>query len=393
VIQTGFSRTTTFNSTLDNGVTFIANLSNPFPSGILFPQGAGLGLATNLGQGVSSFQPNPLTPYVQRWQASVARELPLNSSLQVAYFGSRGTRLRISKNYDALPAQYLSTSPTRDQATINYLGAAVSNPFYPLLPGTSVSGATVARSQLLQPFPEFTSVAGDANQGYSWYHSLQTVLQKRFSQNYTMSLAWTWGKFMQASSYLNASDPMPEKVISDMDRTHRVVVTGLWKLPIGRGRGLAGSAGPVLDKLIGGWQMQGVFQKQTGSPLGFGNSILLGDISQVPLPAGQRSIYRWFDTTMFNRVSTQQLASNIQTLSTRFSGIRSDGIDNWDLSLFKNIVLHEGVTMQFRSEFNNAFNHPRFGGPNTAPTNQSFGVVTTQANWPRVIQFSLKLLF
>lgn len=96
---------------------------------------------------------------------------------------------------------------------------------------------------------------------------------------------------------------------------------------------------------------------------------------------------------MFNRTSSQQLADNIQTLSSRFSGIRGDAINNCDLSLFKNIPLRENRTLQFRTEFNNAFNHPRFSDPNTSPTSLNFGVVTTQANWPRVIQFALKLLF
>ena len=393
VIQTGFSSTTTFNPTLDNGVTFVANLTNPFPSGLNRPTGASQGLATYLGQGISFFPGNPLTPYIQRYQFGVERQLPLNSTLQVAYFGSRGTRLEISRNYDALPAQYLSTSPVRNATTINLLSAAVANPFYPLLPGTSLSAATVARSQLLEPFPQFTSVAGNDNQGYSWYHSMQTTAQKRFTHSYTMSLAWTWNKFMQANSYRTASDPMPEKVISDLDHTHRVVVTGLWQLPFGHGQKWGASAPRALDRMIGGWQTQGIYQWQTGDALGFGNSILLGNISQVPLPNGQQTINRWFNTTAFNTVSSQQLASNIQTMSTRFSGIRGDAINNCDLSLFKNFAVHEGVTLQFRSEFNNAFNHPHFGDPNTSPTNLNFGVVTTQANWPRVIQFALKLLF
>ncbi|HEY3840584.1 MAG TPA: hypothetical protein VGL72_28625, partial [Bryobacteraceae bacterium] len=178
VIQTGFSATTTFNPTLNNGVSFIANLTNPFPSGINQPTGASLGLATYLGQGISFFPQNPSAPYVQRWQIALERELPLQSTLQVAYYASRGTDLLISRDYNTLPAQYLSKLPVRDPATISYVTAAVANPFYPLLPGTSLSGATVARSQLLQPFPQFTSVAANTNQGYSFYNSMQTVFRK-----------------------------------------------------------------------------------------------------------------------------------------------------------------------------------------------------------------------
>jgi len=392
-IQTGYSSSTTFNPTLDNGVTFIANLTNPFPSGLNQPTGSSQGLATYLGQAISFFPQKPLTPYVQRWQMGIERELPLKSTLQVSYFGSRATRLRLSKNYDALPAQYLSTSPFRDATTISYLTAAISNPFYPLLPGTSLSGTTVARSQLLEPYPQFTSISASASQGYSWYHSMQTVFQKRFAESFTSSVIWTFGKFMQATSYKNASDPLPERVISDLDHTNRVVVTGLWKLPFGRGQKWAQSISRTVDTAIGGWQFQGICQWQTGNALGFGNALLLGDISLVPLPSGQRTLSRWFNTSVFNTVSSQQLANNIQTLSTRFSGIRGDGINNADLSLFKNFRIQETKTVQFRTEFHNALNHPRFGDPNTAPTNLNFGVVTTQSNWPRVIQFALKFLF
>lgn len=393
VIQTGFSRTTTFNATPDNGVTYIANLSDPFPSGLLPVQGESLALATNLGQGISFFAAQPLTPYVQRWQIAIERQLPLKSSFQVGYFGSRGTHLLVSRQYDPVPSQYLSTSPVRDQTTIGYLTATVPNPFYPLLHGTSLASPTVARNQLLKPFPQFTSVTANTNQGNSWLHSMQTVFRKRFTQGFSASAVWTWSKLMQATSYNNDTDPMPEKVISNMDRTHRVVVTGLWKLPIGRGAKWAQSSARALDAIIGGWQLQGIYQRQTGAPLGFGNAILLGDINQVSLSDSQRTIDRWFNTALFNTRSGQQLSWNIQTLSTRFSGIRGYGIDNCDLSLFKSFTLGEHKTLQFRSEFNNALNHPRFGNPNTSPANLNFGKITTQANWPRVVQFALKLLF
>lgn len=393
VIQTGFTSTTAFSATPDNGATFTANLTNPFPSGVLQPTGASLGLATYLGQGISFFPQSPLAPYVQRWQIGIERELPLQSTLQVSYFASRATDLTISRNYNALPEQYLSTSPVRDQPTISYLTAAVANPFYPLLPGTSLANATVARSQLLQPFPQFTSVAANTNQGYSFYNSMQAVFQKRFNQSFTTSFVWTWGKFMQATSYRNASDAMPEYVVSDLDHTHRIVVTGLWQLPFGHGKRWDASAGPVVNAIAGGWQLQGVYQYQTGDALGFGDSILFADITQVPLSSDQRTLSHWFNTSLFNRVSSQQLANNQIPLSTRFSGIRGPGIDNTDLSLFKNFAIREGKTLQFRSEFNNAFNHPRFSDPNTSPTNLNFGVITTQANWPRVIEFALKLLF
>ncbi|MCX6636231.1 MAG: TonB-dependent receptor [Acidobacteria bacterium] len=190
VNQAGFNRNTDFVASLDNGQTFVANLVNPFPSGLDRPVGAGQGLATFLGQGISYNEENLVAPYMQRWQLGVQRELPKQSMIEVSYVGNRGTKQRIGQQLDPTPRRYLSTSPVRDQETINYL-AAVRNPFYPLLPKTSLAGTTVSRAQLLRPYPHFTGIGYNFNQGYSWYHSLQTRAEKRFAQNYTLSFSWT----------------------------------------------------------------------------------------------------------------------------------------------------------------------------------------------------------
>jgi len=394
VNQAGFNRNTDFVASLDNGQTFIANLTNPFPGGFDRPVGAGLGLATYLGQGISYFEENLIAPYMQRWQFGIQRELPMQSVIEVAYVGNRGTKIRIGRQYDPVPRRYLSTSPVRDQATIDYLAAQVRNPFYPLLPKTSLAGVNVSRSQLLRPYPHFTSVSANCNQGYSWYHSLQSRFEKRFAQNYTFSLSWTWSKFMEATGYLNETDPVPERVISDQDRTHRIVVSGLWELPFGRGKRWGAQLSPVLSRLISGWQAQGIYQGQSGPALGFGNAIFFGNLKDIPLPNSRRTIDRWFNVDAgFERDSRKQLGSNIRTLPSRFSGIRGDGMNNWDLSIIKNTAIRENLQLQFRAEFINAFNHTQFAAPNTTPSSTAFGTVTAETQWPRTIQLGLKLLF
>jgi hypothetical protein len=80
-------------------------------------------------------------------------------------------------------------------------------------------------------------------------------------------------------------------------------------------------------------------------------------------------------------------------MGPRVSDIRNDGIYNFDLSIFKNFRVVERVTVQFRAEALNAFNTPRFGGPNTSVTSSTVGAITSQANAPRQIQFGLKVLF
>jgi hypothetical protein len=94
---------------------------------------------------------------MQRWSAGVQHQLPKRILLDVSYVGNRGTHIEIARNIDALPDSGLSTLPTRDTATINYLTASVSNPFYPLLPNTAMASAVVQRQQLLLPVPQFSS--------------------------------------------------------------------------------------------------------------------------------------------------------------------------------------------------------------------------------------------
>jgi len=394
VNQTGFSISTSFVASTDNGQTYIANLTDPFPTGYNRPPGAGLGLLTNAGQSISFWNPNLTNPYMQRWELSVQRQLPWQSVLELAYVGNHGSDLRTSRQLDPIPRQYLSTSPVRDQPTIDLLSAQVPNPFYPLLPKTSLSGSTVSRSQLLRPYPQFTSVTRDTNEGYSRYNALQTRFEKRIAAGYTVNVSGAWTKFLEATGFLNETDPTPERVISDQDRTYRVVISGLWELPLGKGRKFAASTNPVLGKMIEGWQAQAIYQYQSGPALGFGNAIFTGNLADIPLGSSQRNVLQWFNTSAgFERSSSKQLGSNIRTLSTRFSGVRGDGLNNWDISIVKNTSITERAKLQFRSEFVNALNHPQYSAPNTTPTSSSFGRVTSTTQWPRTIQFALKLMF
>jgi hypothetical protein len=330
---------------------------------------------------------------MQRWQLAVQRQLVANTLLEVSYVGNRGTRMRVGKDYNFVPAQYLSTSPFRDQAAIDFLAQTVTNPFAGLLPKTSMNNPTIARSQLLRPYPQYSGLSTNENTGYSWYHSMQLRLEKRFSQGLNAVMSYTWSKTMEATGYLNSTDTRLEEVISSQDRTHRLAVTWLYELPFGKGKHWLSANGAV-SKVVGGWQLQGIYTAQSGAALGFGNVIFLGDLNNIPLPRDQRNVNRWFNVDAgFNRISTQQLGSNIRTLPSRFSGIRADGPNNWDLSVIKNTRISESLNVQFRAEAINALNHPQFTAPNTTVTSTAFGTVTGEFAWPRVIQFGLKALF
>jgi len=393
VLPTGFNQRTTLVPSLDNGLTFVATLANPFPDGIQVPPRASLGPMTYVGQGITFFNSRPLAPYMQRWQLSLQRELPHRVVFDLGYVGNRGTHITTFRNLGAFPTQYLSRSPERDQQTINYLSANLPNPFYPLLPGTQRDGRNIQRSALLQPYPQFTTLGLDTNEGYSWYHSLQARLEKRFSAGYTLLATYTWSKFMEATGFLNDGASV-EKVISNQDFPHVLSVSAIYELPFGRGRRWASQAPGLAEKFIGGWQVQGIYRGQSGPALGFGNVIFRGNLADIVLPKNQRSVERWFNTDAgFERNSSRALAANWRTLSTQFTGLRGDGINNWDLSVIKNTRISESKRVEFRAEFLNAFNHALFIPPDVNPYSAAFGSVQGEAGNPRRIQLGLRFVY
>ncbi len=390
-IQTGFSQSTPIQASLDNGLTYIATLANPLPNGLLAPLGPAGGLLTNIGQSVTFFDPNMLHPYSQRWSLGLQRELIGGFVADVSYVGNRATRIPVVRNYNATPARYLSASPTRDQTTIDVLSQQVTSPFSGLNP---IFGSRISRANLLRPFPHFGDVRVEEPIGYSWYHSLQTRVEKRFSQGFTFQLAYTWSKLMEAVGFLNETDATPYESIGSLDRTHRVAASGIWELPIGKGKRF-GSAWPgALNFIIGNWQIGGVVSRQSGPPLGFGNAIFTGNLNNLILPSDQRTVERWFNIDAgFNRVTAQQLSFNLRAFPLRFSGLRGDDQHRWDFSLTKSFPVTELFKAQFRAEVFNAWNHVNLNTPNTSPVSTAFGTITSTAGDPRNWQFAFKLTF
>jgi hypothetical protein len=391
-IQTGFSQSTPIQASLDSGLTYVATTANPLPNGLRAPQGAAGGLRTNLGQGLSFYDRNIKQPYAQRWSLGIQQMLPAQFMIESTYVGNRGTRLGVTRNINTTPAKYLSTSPTRDQATINSLSQSFKSPFLGIDP---IYGANMSRANLLRPYPEFGDINVEQPIGYSWYHSMQNRIERRFSQGFTFQLAYTWSKLMEATEFLNASDPMPSEVVGSFDRTHRTAASGIWEIPVGRGRRFGTSLPSIVNGFIGGWQLSGIFSRQSGPPLGFGNAIFTGDLKNIALPGDQRTAERWFNIDAgFNRVTAQQLANNIRTFPLRFNGIRGDNQERWDFSIIKNFQVHETTRVEFRAETYNAWNQTSFSTPNTTPTSSAFGTITGVVSPSgRSWQFALKIAF
>ncbi|MEI9976376.1 MAG: hypothetical protein WDO73_32570 [Ignavibacteriota bacterium] len=265
---------------------------------------------------------------------------------EFAYVGSKTNHIEVTRNINTLPYQYLSTQRLRDDTWNNYLTASIANPIAGLVPGNTQSiftGTTTSRQTLLLPYPEFGSNAinSSENTGYSWYHSLQFTATKRFAQGYTLIGSYTFAKNQQAVNLLNPADPLPLREISDLDAPHRFNVSSIWALPIGKGRALLSNTHGVVERLVGGWELSGIWGLQSGFALPWGNVIYYGNPANILLPLDQRSPERWFNAAGFETVSTRQLLSNqVRTWPLRFSQIRGPRMNNVDLALIKDHAHH-----------------------------------------------------
>ena len=393
--QPGFSQTTSLVPTLDRGLTFPATLSNPFPDGVLAPSGSSRGPDTLLAQDISRYAPLDLNnSQNMRYTVNLQRELPGQWLLEVAYAGSRGWDLTTGGggqageiDFNAIPVQYLSTSPVRDQATIDFLAQLVTNPLANLIPGTGSNGATIARSQLLRPYPQFGNVRSFDDDGTSEYNSAQAKIEKRFTRGYTVLAAYTWSKFTERVFKVNPSDSGYEKRLSEFDVPHRVALSGIWEVPFGNGRRWASGASGISNALIGGWSLQGIGQFQSGRPISFHdrNAYFSGDLGALKSDYSGDSNQPVFDISGFyfhdaavqtNGVddptkqradSRIRLANNVRYFPSRIPGLRGQGLNLWDISIVKQVQINGRVRAQFNVEFLNAFNHPVFNNPVPIP--------------------------
>jgi hypothetical protein len=313
--------------------------------------------------------------------------------------------------------------------------AQVKNPFYGIIttPGTVMSQPTVAAGLLLRPFPQYDRVlALDPYLGRSNYHSFQASFQKRFGNNGILTAAYTFSKLLSntdsITSFLddapifsglvqNNNDLGSEYSISTNDVPNNLTIGYGIDLPVGKGKHFLSGITGVTNVLLSGWRVNGITTFRSGVPLGIVQNRAGSALSQLGGGGGYfgaqgvfmrpdqvagcslgtsgsreyRVTHGWFNTQCFTPVAfTDVRFGNAPRVD---SGIRLDAIDNWDFSVAKNTRLTEAVNLRFTTEFFNTFNHPRFGAPGDQIGSPLFGIVTSQANQPRVIQFGLRLDF
>ncbi len=319
------------------------------------------------------------TPLVQKWNFTIQQDLGGNSAIEFSYIGSKGTRQLI--NWDPNTPM---NSPTPN-ADIH------SRRLYPWLRG----GVSL------------TSTFGVSN-----YHGLATKFEKRYSSGLTLTSSYTWGHALaNTGTTLSGSSGFGmyditcgfacEYSSAAWDIRHRWVTSFNYDLPFGRGKKLGSDISRVADLFVGGWQTNGILTFSTGQPFTFRSQNCSASFNScrpdavagrgaMDAPAGGRTPDQWFDIT-----ATQTPMAGTGGNIGPQTGV-GPGIKNLDFSVFKDFRFTERFKMQFRSEWLNLSNTPRFsvGSLGNTQGNSNYGRLSaTLPGSARSVQFALRFMF
>ncbi|HYP06612.1 MAG TPA: TonB-dependent receptor, partial [Bryobacteraceae bacterium] len=330
--------------------------------------------------------PDIATSYSMTYLLNIQRQLGDNASLEVGYNGAQHRRL---------------------QNLVNANGP---------IPGTTANGA--GRT----PYPEYAGgIQYLIGTGTGNYNGLGVKLSQRYSGGLTTLLSYTWSRAMDTGSAIRGSsndqfaqDPRCldcEYGPSTFNTPHRFVASVQYELPIGRGKGLNVENG-VLNAIVGGWQIAGIYTQQSGRPL---NTNGWNAAGQVVVPENNRLNATGLDPylpeeqrirpagqTGINYLNPAGFAPPAPGTFGNAGRNALIGPSTWnaDLSMLKNFRITEGHSLQFRYETFNTFNHPQWGSPNVTAWNANttvapanFGRITSTANDMRQMQFALKYIF
>jgi hypothetical protein len=393
------------------------DISDPFSGGIVVAPGRSTSYvnSTLLGGGLNEDDPNNPYSYAQQWNFGIQRELAAKLLINLDYAGAKGVHLPLYN-------RAINQLPDADLSMKDALLTSVSNPFYGVISSSQTEGAeTVTAGQLLRPYPQYNGIALNADgAGNSSYNALQLKVQKRFSAGASILLAYTHAKLISDTDTLtswlepsvggsggssqDANNLRGERSLSANDVADRLVISYVLDVPVGRGKMLLGNVNGLTNQIVGGWGVAGTTTFQGGFPLSFTTSENIthsfNNASRPNVASGcrksksgnaQSRLNGWFSTACF----TQPDAYTFGDESRNDSSLRADGIANWDFSVYKTFPFTKNnkANLQFRAEFFNLFNRTQFGYPGETQGTSSFGVVSSQTNDPRLVQFALRIGF
>ena len=366
-----------------------ASFANPFITGFDVPP------SRLVGGSISTTLRHYLTPLQHQWTSSFQRQLRANLLVEAAYTGSRGEHLWQNLAYNVPDASVLNLG--------SELLTQTPNPYYGKVTVGALSAPTVARRQLLLPFPQYSSITRfRATVGDSIYHAFTLRVDRRFSKGFSLLTSYTASKLIDNtgehfSSRTNVSNPnnlRADRSLADYDMPQRLVVTGIWQLPFGPGHSRFSHG--LLSAIVGAWQVNGILSLNSGFPM----VITAPNVTNVTglnsrairlrsgvLSAGQTRD-RWFDTTAFLPANPYTLGNDSRTQPD----LRTPGVKNLDFSLVRNQRIRERYTVQFRAEAFNLTNTPQLDDPVGSVNSRDFGRILGGAG-NRMIQFGVRISF
>ncbi|MDQ2950138.1 MAG: TonB-dependent receptor [Acidobacteriota bacterium] len=301
--------------------------------------------------------------YMQQWNLAVQTQLMKDLSLDVAYVGNKTTHQQLISVPDNVPA-----------------------------PGP---GAIQAR----RPYPQWGQFSLGLSNGNATYNALQVKLEKRFARGFQMLLAYTHAKCLDEGS--NQSAPLTvnflkaNHAVCDYDLPNDVTISSVYELPFGKGRTFLADANRLVNGVLGGWELAGIFTARSGLPFTptiSSDNANTGIGGQRPNIVGDPSVSNPSPRLWFNPA-----AFAVPTRFTYGNGgrniLRGDGLQQLDVTLKKNFIFTESRRLEFRAEAFNITNTPTFSTPNATIGNASVGTITSTLNAGRVLQGALKLYF
>ncbi len=392
--------------TTNNYLSPAATLSNPFPSTnpILQPTGSSLGVNTYLGQPITIHPTNVKAPYSERWNLDMQFQLSTNTMIDVGYIGNHQVHLSYSNCISCIPLlPYLSRRPGKDATVQNNLSGSVPNPFkgIPGMTGGLATASTIPKYNLLQAYPEYgngtTAGSGITQQltpgAGAEYDALLFRFQKRVSQGLTMNVNYTYSHNLM-SAQLNPGGPLTYQENAS-DFPNHLSITGVYRLPFGRGRSYLTHTNGFLDMSIGGFTVNTIYQYLSGAAIPWSNIPLFANGTNYDnnVKISPRQVSGVLDKAKFDTVSNDQPSTtyNYRTFPLFYG--RQDATNKLDASILKDFSVGERFRLQYRFEAFNVLNHTVFGTPNVNPTSSTFGIITSVTSVPRVLQQGLRVVF
>lgn len=366
-----------------------ATLSNPFPQGLTPAYGKRYGTYTGLGDNVrwDEYQQRPSIS--DRFSFSVQREIWARTILDASYLMNFIGRDGYSKNLNMMDPRLSFKYGAELQRT-------VANPFFnygtvDTFPGALRSRSTVAQSELLKPYPQYLNLFQDWTNGReARYHSLELRAQRPFYSGLSLLAGYAYVRGSRQEFYDNVDEYDEVWTWTDVpDPRHRVNVSVVWDVPVGRERSIGGNMPRTLNAIFGGWELAGNYRYESGQYLRFNQMIAPAGTPKTIGQAGAGNF--WFDTAGFQTLPAFTRRAN----PWQYDGLKGPNYTNVDLALAKRVPLRGSSRLNFRIEAYNLLNGMNWANPNTNITQSSFGQVLQQADayFGRQLQYTLRVEF